>query len=348
MTEELTERSRHILEAIIDDYIESGDPVGSRTVVRRHNLSLSPATIRNVMADLEELGFLASPHTSAGRIPTEKGYRYYLDCLLQIRDLTRNEKRRIDAQCHSDGDLEHLLQETGKALSTLSNYAGIVMAPRFNTTVFRQIEFVRLSSGRILVIFVSQSGQVQNKLIESDPSLTQSDLEQITNYLNQTLSGLSIGEMRQRIAHEMQQEKALYDTLTRRALELSGAALEDDSAGKVFIEGASSFLDQPEFSDVEHMKRLFRAFEQKSTLIELLDRSQQAAGVQIFIGSQNNLSQIEGCSLVTASYRNQHGTIGTLGVIGPNRMPYSKVIPIVDYTARMISRLLETGHSKET
>jgi len=347
MTQELTERSRHILEAIIDDYIESGEPVGSRAVVRRHNLALSPATIRNVMADLEDLGFLASPHTSAGRIPTEKGYRYYVDCLLQVRDLTRQEKRRIDSQCQFGGDLDQMLQETGKALSTLSNYAGIVMAPRFTSTVFKQIEFVRLSSGRILVVFVSQSGLVQNKLIEADPSLTQRDLEQISNYLNQTLSGLSISDVRSRITHEMQQEKALYDQLIRRAYELSGAALQGEVEGKVFIEGASSFLDQPEFADLDQMKRLLRAFEQKNTLIELLDRSQQASGVQIFIGSESNLSQIEGCSLVTASYRNVHGTIGTLGVIGPSRMPYSKVIPIVDYTARMISRLLETGNNKE-
>lgn len=348
MTTEMTERSRKILEVIIDDYITSGEPVGSRAVTKRHNIDLSPATVRNVMADLEEYGFLASPHTSAGRVPTEKGYRYYVDSLLQLRELTPREKRSIEASCHGSAGVDKLFQEAGKALSALSSHAGIVMAPRFTTTVFKQIEFVRLSRGKLLVVFVSQSGLVQNKLIDADESLTRADLEKITNYLNKALSGMSISEVRAKIASEMQQEKALYDKLMRQALELSGAALTEELGGQLIIEGASSFLDSPEFADVEQMRKLFRAFEQKHTLIDLLDKSQQAAGVQIFIGGESELSQIEGCSLITANYQNLHGTIGTLGVIGPSRMAYSKVIPIVDYTARLISRMLETGQDKES
>ena len=345
---DLNERSRAILEAIVDDYIVSGEPVGSRAVTRRHNMNLSPATVRNVMADLEEMGLLASPHTSAGRIPTDQGYRYYVDSLLQIRDLSEQEKRSIEN--HYQGKqqtVESLLQETGKALSTLSSYAGIVMVPRFTSTVFRHIEFVRLTGGRALVVFVSQTGMVQNKLIELDEDLSQRELEQMTNYLNQTLSGLSIQQVKEKISLEMREEKALYDKLMKKALELSDKALADEVEGQVFIEGASSFLELPEFAEVGQMKKLFQAFEQKNRLIELLDKSQQATGVQIFIGSANSYNQIEGCSLVTSSYQNVHGTIGTLGVIGPNRMSYSKVIPIVDYTARLVSRLLETGLGKE-
>lgn len=348
MSIDLNERGRAILEAIVDDYIVSGEPVGSRAVTKRHSMNISPATVRNVMSDLEEMGFLASPHTSAGRIPTEQGYRYYVDSLLQVRDLSDGEKQRIESHCQSGKlTVENLLQETGKALSSLSNYAGIVMAPRFTSTVFRQIEFVRLSDRRLLVVFVSQAGLVQNKLIEVDEDFSQSELEQITNYLNETLSGLSIHDVKEKIASEMQQEKALYDKLMKQALELSGKALEDEVEGQVFIEGASSFLGQPEFAEVGQMKKLFEAFEQKNRLVELLDKSQEASGVQIFIGSANSYNQIEGCSLVTSSYQNVHGTIGTLGVIGPNRMSYSKVIPIVDYTARLVGRLLETGQGKE-
>jgi heat-inducible transcriptional repressor len=348
MTTEMTERSRKILEVIVDDYIACGEPVGSRAVTKRHNIDLSPATVRNVMADLEDLGFLASPHTSAGRIPTDKGYRYYVDSLLQLRELSAQEKQSLDASCHGEAGLESMFKEAGKALSTLSNHAGIVLAPRFTTTVFKQIEFVRLSRGKLLMVFVSQSGMVQNKLIDADETLTQNDLVKITNYLNEALSGLSISEVREKIASEMLQEKATYDKLMRQALELSGAALKEELGGQLIIEGASNFLDQHEFANMEQMKKLFRAFEQKNNLVDLLDKGQKAAGVQIFIGSESELSQIEGCSLITANYQNLHGTIGTLGVIGPNRMAYSKVIPIVDYTARLISRMLETGQDKET
>jgi heat-inducible transcriptional repressor len=347
MTTGMTERSRKILEVIVDDYIATGEPIGSRAVTRRHKLDLSAATVRNVMSDLEEFGFLASPHTSAGRIPTEKGYRYYVDSLLRLRALTPKEKRSLDASCHGGAGIENMFKETSRALSALSRHAGIVLAPRFTTTVFKQIEFIQLSRGKLLMVFVSQSGMVQNKLIDADETLTQNDLVKITNYLNEALSGMSITEVREKIANEMQQEKSLYDKLMRQALELSGAALKEELGGQLIIEGTYNFLDQHEFADMEKMKKLFRAFEQKNTLIDLLDKGQQAAGVQIFIGSESELTQIEGCSLITANYQNLHGTIGTLGVIGPSRMAYSKVIPIVDYTARLISRMLETGQDKE-
>lgn len=344
MGEELNDRSRKILEAIIEDYIVSAEPVGSRAVSRCHQMALSPASVRNVMADLEEMGYIVSPHTSAGRVPTEKGYRFYVDSLLQVRPLSHQEQLNLQ-QCYRLGGLraEDLLQEVGKTLSAISSYTGIVMAPRFTNTVFRHIEFIRLSHGRILVVFVTQSGLVQNKLIETNEELSQGELEQISNYLNRTLEGLTIQQVRSRILEEMTQEKSLYDQLLKRALTLSSQALNGDAgSGQIFIEGTSNILEQPEFADIERMKRLFRAFEQKSRLVELLDRSQQARGVQIFIGSESDYSDIEGCSLITASYSNRRGTLGTLGVIGPSRMSYSQVIPIVDYTARLVSQLLDS------
>jgi heat-inducible transcriptional repressor len=343
MSEELNERSRKILEAIIEDYIDSAEPIGSRAMTRRHPLGLSPATVRNVMADLEEMGYVVSPHTSAGRVPTDKGYRFYIDSLLQVRQLSQQEQQRIQQHHHLKGlRMDELLREAGKILSRISHYTGIVMAPRFTATVFRHIEFIRLSEGRILIVFVSDTGLVQNKIIETTEALSPGELEQMSNYLNQTLTGMTIQQAKARIVEEMAKEKSLYDNLLQRALQLSREALQEESEGEVFIEGAANIFEQPECADLERMKRLFRTFEQKGLLVELLDKSLKAEGVQIFIGSENEYREIEGCSLVTATYSTRRGTIGTLGVIGPVRMPYSTVIPVVDYTARLVSQMLES------
>ncbi len=342
MSEGLNERSRQILQAIIEDYTASGEPVGSRTVARC-GIGLSPATVRNVMADLEELGYIYSPHTSAGRVPTEKGYRLYLSSLLQVRELSCREQEQIRQHYHfEDLQAEDRLRQACRLLSTTSRYAGILMVPKFTSTVFRRIEFVRLSAARLLAVFVTRSGMVQHKVIEAPEPLGQSQLDEITNYLNQEFSGLTIQQMKSRIATEIVEERALYDQLRRQALLLSSRALQDELGGQVFIEGASNILDQPEFADLSRMKRLLRAFEQKSLLVELLDKTQQVEGVQIFIGSHEEYSEIEGCSLVTASYSNRQGTTGTLGVIGPIRMPYPLVIPLVGYTARLVSDILNS------
>lgn len=342
MSTELGERNRKILEAIIEEYIETAEPVGSRTVTRHHPLGLSPATVRNVMADLEEMGYLSSPHTSAGRVPTDKGYRFYVDSILQVRQLTGNERQQLERQYQLRGHkVDEILQDVGKTLSAISHYTGIVMAPRMDTTVFRHIDFVPLSEGRILVVFVTRSGLVQNKIIQPREKVSAHELEHISNYLNQTLQGLSIQQVKAKIFAEMTEEKAQYDDLLRRTLDLSRQALQEEFDGQVYIEGASRIFDQPDFADVDKMRQLFRAFEQKSLLIDLLDRSQKAEGVQIFIGNETGYSGIQGCSLITSHYSNRRGTIGALGVIGPSRMNYSSVIPVVDYTARLLSQMLD-------
>lgn len=342
MAEELNERSQNILEAIVEDYISSAEPVGSRAITRRHSFNLSPASVRNVMSDLEEMGFLCSPHTSAGRIPTEKGFHYYIDSLLQVRNLSMEEENRLRKNYRFKGmKMEDVMQEVGRVMSGLSNYTGLVMAPKFATTVFRQIEFVRLSYGRLLVIYVSETGLVQNKVIEGAPDLGARELEQISNYLNRELTGLSIQEVREKISRELNAESTRYDKLQKQALSLSNAALQDEAENLVFVSGTSLMLEQPEFSTPDRMKQIIRTLESKKTLIELLDRSQSAQGVQIFIGSQSQHIEIEGCSLVTSNFSNKKGAIGTLGVIGPVRMTYSQVIPIVDFTAQLVSRILE-------
>jgi len=341
MQEHLTERSRQILEAIIEDYIITAEPVGSRTITRRHGLSLSPAEVRNVMSDLEEMGFLVSPHTSAGRVPTDKAYRFYVDSLVGHNKIAREEREEIRKRCSLTGkDVGEVLKETSRMLSSVSHYMGIVMGPRFTANVFRHIEFVKLSGQRILAILVSQSGSVQNKIIETDEELQAADLTRMANYLNDILKGLTITQVKKRILEEMQEEKIRYDALLARALELSRQTLEETNV-EVFIEGQANILDQPEFADVAKMKEIIRAFEEKGQLLALLERCMAAEGVQIFIGAESHLNRMSGMSLVTATYVTGKNTLGILGVIGPTRMGYAKIIPIVDYTAKQVSRLLE-------
>jgi heat-inducible transcriptional repressor len=341
MHDHLTERSKHILEAIIEDYILTAEPVGSRTITRRHGVSLSPATVRNVMADLEEMGFLVSPHTSAGRIPTDKAYRFYVDSLLGLPVIAREEREEIRKRCSLTGrDIGEVLKETSRMLSSISHYMGIVVAPRFTANVFRHMEFVKLGGRRVLAIFVSQNGTVQNKLIETDEEFQPAELTRMSNYLNDLLEGLTIAQVKNRILEEMHKDKTSYDALLARALKLSQQTLEETDS-EVFIEGQANIMELPEFADVASMKEIFRAFEEKGQLLALLERSLAAEGVQIFIGSESHLNRMAGMSLVTSTYMTGKNTLGVLGVIGPTRMGYAKVIPIVDYTAKLVSRLLE-------
>ncbi|HKZ17163.1 MAG TPA: heat-inducible transcriptional repressor HrcA [Geobacteraceae bacterium] len=337
----LSERSKHILEAIIEEYIRTAEPVGSRAISRRHGLTLSPATIRNVMADLEDLDFLASPHTSAGRIPTDKAFRFYVDSLLTVGTIDREQEELIQRQYRLYGkDVGEIFKETSRILSSLSHYMGIVVTPRFTTTMFRHIEFIKLGGRRILAILVSKSGIVQNKIIEADEDLSSEDMVRMSNYLNNLLKGLSIAELRSRILREMQDEKVRYDEMLAKALKLSEQTL-DENGTEVFIEGRVNILEQPEFADVGKMREVFRAFEEKGQLISLLDRCMESEGVHIFIGAENYMHHLESMSVITAPYMSGKETVGVLGVIGPTRMGYDRVIPIVDYTAKVLSKLLD-------
>jgi len=341
MDQFLTDRSRQILEAIIEDYIQTAEPIGSRTITRRHGLTLSPATVRNVMSDLEEMGYLVSPHTSAGRVPTDKAYRFYVDSMVRMNKIAREEREEIRKRCSLTGkDIGDVLKETSRMLSSVSHYMGIVMAPRFAANVFQHIEFISLSDKKILAILVSQNGTVQNRIFDTDTDLKTSDLSRMSNYLNDILKGLTIAQVKNRILEEMQQDKVRYDAMMATALELSRQTLEETEV-EVFIEGQANILEQPEFADVGKMKEIFRAFEEKGQLLALLERCMTAEGVQIFIGAESHLNRMSGMSLVTSTYVTGKNTVGILGVIGPTRMGYSKIIPIVDYTARQVSRLLE-------
>lgn len=343
MDVELSARSRLILEAIVEDYIATAEPVGSSAVARRHALTLSSATVRNVMANLEELGLLTSPHTSAGRVPTEKAYRFYVDSLVGLRQVTREEKKQIIRNCRQSGaGLQEILKETSRALSSLSNYMGIVVAPSFTSDIFRHIEFIRIGARKVLAILVSTNGLVQNRLVETVDDIPDNDLLRMSNYLNELMQGLTILQVRERILAEMKNEKNQYDSMMSRALHISEQAVTV-GGDEIFVEGQARILDQPEFSDVARMKEIFQAFEQKNQMLQLLSRCMTADGVQIYIGSETPVSQSAGVSLITSRFTTGNNTIGLLGVIGPTRMGYSSVIPIVDYTARLVSKLLHNA-----
>jgi heat-inducible transcriptional repressor len=342
MFETLTERDRRVLQAIITDYIQTAQPVGSRIVSKKYKMGLSPATIRNVMADLEELGLLIQPHTSAGRVPTDKAYRFFVDTILNLRRLNPEEREDIEKGLllEGDPDINEVMKRASHILSLLSKQTGVVLAPRFGSKIFKHIEFIKLRDRRILVIIVSRTGEVQNKLIRADEELSQDELDKYSRYLSEFMGGLSLVEAKQKILEEMKKEKVLFDKLMYRALQLSQKALEDEEEGDLFIEGKTNMMQSPEFADMEKMRGLLQAFEEKTKIVKLLDKALSAQGIQIFIGAENELNEMINCSVVAAPYSRENYSLGTLGVIGPTRMDYSNIIPIVDYTARIVGRIL--------
>lgn len=344
MTVFLNERDRLVLKAVIQEYIQTAEPVGSRILSRRHGLDISPATIRNVMADLEEMGLLAQPHTSAGRIPTDKGLRYYVDTILEVQNVSTQDQRVIHKGFQKLGpEVEQIMRHCSKVLSTVSKQIGIVLAPRFSSLIIKQLQFIRLTEHLILVILVGQSGVIQNRILEVDEDLPQEILERFNRYLNDIWEGLTISEIKARLVEQMRQEKCQFDQMLSRALTLSHRVLEEAAIeDQVFVEGQVNLLDYPEFSDVEAMKAIFRTFEDKSILVKLLDHTVKASGVQIFIGSENDLADLGACTVITSRYSRGTKPLGTLGVIGPTRLNYSKIIPVVDYTAKLVSQFLES------
>jgi heat-inducible transcriptional repressor len=337
------ERSRRVLEAVIIEYIQGGVPVGSRAIVKRHGLNVSPATVRNVMADLEELGLLYQPHTSAGRVPTELGLRVYIDSIAKIQQLSVADRERIRRSFQGGvARVEGLLKETSKVLSSFSKQAGVVLTPRLSHTVFKRIEFIRLRANMVMTVLVSQAGIVHNTIFEIEEDISQEELDKYSRYLNELLQDLTLHLVKARLLEEMKKEKVLFDRLLSQALELSQKALQENiDESELYIDGKTNLLDNPEFADVEQMRRVFNAFEEKSKIIDLLDKSMSAEGVNIFIGSESELLDMESVSFITSPYTSGDEILGTLGVIGPTRMDYSRIIPLVDYTSKLLSKMLE-------
>jgi heat-inducible transcriptional repressor len=343
MDKVLNKRFRKVLELIIMDYICSAEPVGSRTICKRYGIQLSPATVRNVMADLEDLGYLWQPHASAGRIPTDKAFRFYIDEILAVQSLNQTEREKIRREYRiSQYDIPEMMRETSRILSGLSNYAGVILTPKMASTIFKHIQFIRLSVDQILAIFVTSTGAVQNRIIQMENNLSQDELDRISRYLNEMLEGLTLAQVRRRILKEMEGERIAYDHLMKQALKLGHRAFNRQEEKELYIDGKMNILDEPEFADVEKMKSLFRAFEEKSFLITLLDKCLAGEGVQITIGSESELSEMDGCSLISAPYGRLDRTSGILGILGPRRMNYSRVISLVEYTAQLLTEILES------
>jgi len=337
----LGDRDRQILTSVINEYILTAEPVGSRNIARRYDINLSSATIRNVMSDLEEMGFLHQPHTSAGRIPTERALRFYVDSILKVKSLDQREKDRIRKRYKfSELEASDLVRQTSEVLSVLSRHVSIVSAPKLVGTVLKHIEFIKISRNRILVIFVSQSGFVQNRIIEDRDDISQSELDKYTNYLGEVLVGVSLEGVRGKIEEEMKKEKTAYDELLSKALELTRKVFGKEKDPELFMEGQVNLLECPEFSEVGSMKSLLQALEEKKLLLHLLDKTMDAKGIQIFIGSEVPVSEMQTLSVITSPYRHGEKVVGALGIIGPTRMNYLKLIPIVEYSAQLLTEFL--------
>jgi len=343
MIHDLNERSREVFRHIVDAYVASGEPVGSRTLARRMDLRLSPATIRNVMADLEEAGLLFAPHTSAGRLPTEAGLRLFVDGLLEVGNLGEDERKALESRIAGSGrSVETLLQEATAALSGLAHCAGVVLAPKTESPL-KHIEFVNLSPGRVLVVLVTENGAVENRIFEAPPGIQPSTLVEAGNYLGARLVGRTLREAHESILTELEQQRAQLDVLTTKVVEGGLATWAGEKTGGVLIvRGQANLLsDIAAGADLERIRALFQALETKETVLKLLSLADTAEGVQIFIGAANQLFDITGCSLIVSPYRNtSEQIVGAIGVIGPTRMNYARIIPMVDYTAKLIGRLL--------
>ncbi len=331
----LDDRAKLLLKALVERYIADGQPVGSRTLSRASGLELSPATIRNAMADLEELGLITSPHTSAGRIPTARGYRLFVDTLLTVQRGELLAPEELPAE-----QPQKVIAHAANLLSSLSQFVGVVMAPR-RSSVFKHIEFVKLSELRVLVILVSPDGDVQNRVIFTDAQIDSSQLIQAANYLNAHCAGLDIEQVRERLTGEVEQLRGRVAELMQAAINLSAEGLDDDATEQVVISGQRNLLAVSDFShDMNHLRRAFDLFEQKAQILRLLDFSSKAEGVRIFIGGESQVVPLQELSVVSAPYEVDGKVVGTLGVIGPTRMPYDKVIQIVDITSKLVSNAL--------
>jgi heat-inducible transcriptional repressor len=338
----LDDRARLLLKALVERYIADGQPVGSRTLSKASGLELSPATIRNVMSDLEELGLIVSPHTSAGRIPTALGYRLFVDTMLTIQKTPYIGASGLVGQRLAPDQPQKVLSSAAHMLSSLSQFVGVVMAPR-RSSVFRHIEFLRLSERRLLVIIVSPDGDVQNRVIFTEVDYTQSQLIEAANFLNSNYAGLAIEEVRERLKNEVEALRGEIAVLMQTAVQVSSEAIE--SRDEVVISGERNLLTVSDFSsDMGNLRKLFDLFEQKAQLMKLLDVSSRAEGVRIYIGGESQAIPYQELSVVTAPYEVDGQVVGTLGVIGPMRMPYEKMIQIVDITSKLVSTAL--SHSK--
>lgn len=345
MIKELSERTRQILKLVVDAYVETGEPVGSVAISQKLGMKISPATIRNAMAEMEELGLLYSPHVSAGRLPTDTGMAVFVEGLLELDNLSQPEQRRIEEKIKAaqGQTLTDILEQTSSFLSGLSSCAGLVFAPKTESPV-KQVEFVLLSPGRALAVLVTANGVVENRLLDVPPDITATTLSRAANYLNSRMADKTLQQAAEHVRDELSRDKAQLDELTARVVDAGIASLAPkDAGGHLFIKGQANLLDDvTALEDLERIRALFDALETKETMLKLLQATSSGEGVKIFIGAQNNLFNHSGCSLIVSPYKNQDSTVvGAIGVIGPTRLNYGRVIPVINYTSQIISKIID-------
>jgi len=340
----LDERAQLLLRLLVDKYIREGLPVGSRTLSRESGLDLSPATIRNIVSDLEELGFVQSPHTSAGRVPTSKGYRFFVDTLIKLTPPNRDELLRFSESVAETGDPQALALSVSNLLSAVTSLAGIVTVPRRAQTALRQVEFLPLSGHRVLAILVVNDREVQNKILNVSRDFSADELKRASNYLNDHCGGRSLPEVRELLLAELKRTRASMNALMIEAIEMAQKIFpEAEPQPEFVVAGETNLMGVGQVADVETLKGLFEAFGRQRDILHLLDQSMKAEGVQIFIGHESGYELLDSYSIVTAPYATEDDTVGVLGVIGPTRMAYERIIPIVDVTAKLLGRALKSN-----
>jgi len=340
-----SDRAQHLLRVLIQRYIRDGQPVGSRTLSRDSGLDLSPATIRNVMSDLEEMGMVSAPHTSAGRVPTPKGYRLFVDTLVRYRQPKDNDIDELRSQIiRKVDDAGALVSSVSSMLSEFTSLAGVVTVPQAQHPSLRQIEFLPLSENRILAILVINDREVQNRILHTDRNYSSDELQQAANFINEHYAGKELPQVRERIVEDLDRTRDSMNQAMHDIIAVAQSAIEEapKSGGEYVLAGETNLMDFAELSDVDTLRRLFEAFSRKRLILDLLDRSMNADGVQIFIGEESGYQMLDDCSVVTAPYKLDDDTVGVLGVIGPTRMAYDRVVPIVDITARLLQAALKT------
>jgi heat-inducible transcriptional repressor len=339
---ELTERAREVFRLVVENYLGSGAPVGSRTVSRLPGINLSPASIRNVMQDLEELGLLSHPHTSAGRVPTESGLRLFVDGMMQAAEPSAEERAAIEARLDRGGPIEEALAAATSALSGLSACAGIVLVPK-REPVLRQLGFVPLSATQALAVMVGSEGSVENRVIDLPAGITASALAEVGNYVSARLSGLTLQDAQKRLSGEIRAGRAALDEAARQLIDRGLAVWSEDGAQRpvLIVRGQANLIDQAAAADLERVRQLLDELEDKEEIVRLLDSARAGQGLKIFIGSENKLFALSGSSVIAAPYRGREGkVVGVVGVIGPTRLNYARVVPMVDFTAQALSRLM--------
>jgi len=335
-------RARRILSAIIDKYIEEGIPIGSKSLSLADNIGLSPASIRNVMSDLEELGFIASPYTSSGRVPTSKGYRFFIDSLLILQPVEATELERIKRRVNlHESNSRELAISVSNTLSAITKLAGIVTIPKQQVTRLKEIDFIKLSEKRILAIIVMNETEVENRILQMKRDYSKDELKQASNYLNTHYEGRSLNYIKKHLTNELMQTKESVNSLMSDLIDIADQVLDFDESDEYIVAGQRRLMDFHELADIKKLRQLFDAFKEKQQLLELLDKSMSTDGIQIFIGEESGYQMFDNCTLITSPYTTEDGAIGVLGVIGPTRIAYQKVIPIVEIIAKLLGKSLK-------